>query len=590
MARQKRKDSGFFAESILFVAQSMRSMLDGRSFPSYRLRTIDLLASLDEAIDVALRVERAGVDRRNLSAVAEECLNLLKSDPIASEQYTNEIKAFSEVYKRCEKKEISLSDFAHSARHFSRIISADYHEKLKDFIINNYQVLGKRGEVIHALSCYFSHLVNSGYSEIYLLSEVNSRFFSNELKKVETRTLRRFLSKFDNKDHLYHNWTACNSHFSELIGGKGVDVCQAVKFRRAPQDVKDALKDSMRDGWEDLIFAKVRARDPYSSSQHFKSSVSKVRAFNAMARAHVPLADAGDVYVRPGSARQGVIVKRFANLFHDFVPDFDGEHAAIIRPKIDGIFENFSEESANRILNSLNSAYQAKMSSDNSGRIISIWTAFEVLIRNPPLGLNRILHYRDVIYPVACRYYAQESLLALLQYLINVDEDAVYRRVAEVPFETDDDVKKFAHLMVSEDLIELENNLFGDFAKSPLAQFRMHQFLDRFAKKKDYLKSLSAHEDRVGWQIERIYRARNSLVHAGQVPRYLSSLYRNASEYFRSLIIHLTDAAIEQGSVNDIDDVLAGISLDFNALKKGFESGVAQGDRFSKEEISRYFL
>ena len=70
---------------------------------------------------------------------------------------------------------------------------------------------------------------------------------------------------------------------------------------------------------------------------------------------------------------------------------------------------------------------------------------------------------------------------------------------------------------------------------NPLALHRVFKIHNDYQDTKCTSRTISDHADRVAWQIHRVYRARNQLVHSGRLPSYLESVILNLAEYYRSI-------------------------------------------------------
>lgn len=81
---------------------------------------------------------------------------------------------------------------------------------------------------------------------------------------------------------------------------------------------------------------------------------------------------------------------------------------------------------------------------------------------------------------------------------------------------------------------------------------------------------MDGHRKRLGWQIHRIYRARNQLVHSGKVPTYLDSLIMNIFEYYRSSISTIVQVAKTERRRSDIDQIVAEIGINYEVMRQNF--------------------
>jgi hypothetical protein len=116
----------------------------------------------------------------------------------------------------------------------------------------------------------------------------------------------------------------------------------------------------------------------------------------------------------------------------------------------------------------------------------------------------------------------------------------------------------------------LQKELCNLCAENPLALHRLWKLHNDYSSTKRAEEAIRAHQDRVEWQLHRIYRARNDLVHAGQIPSYLDSLVMNAVEYYRSAIATIVNRAGRDGGDADIDQVVAEIGIEYGIYSRYF--------------------
>jgi hypothetical protein len=79
--------------------------------------------------------------------------------------------------------------------------------------------------------------------------------------------------------------------------------------------------------------------------------------------------------------------------------------------------------------------------------------------------------------------------------------------------------------------------LFGICARNPLLIFRLNQIREKINSASSLKAALEGHREGLGWQLGRIYRARNSLVHRGLLPHRAEYLIQHLHTYL-SMTLH----------------------------------------------------
>ena len=560
-----------------------------RGFSSFQVRTLDILTALEEIIRACENVTTAGVDVRNVEGISEELTWKLRNDPIVGQRYRFEIDALESLLKDLVRKEATPSDVIHAARYIKSTLTDNYKEDLESFILENFNKNEEREKVRLALSSYFSFLINRGYSRLFIQSSVREKFFTDDIAKVEKRTLSRFFSTFNDKDRKFRLWVPCNENVREFINRARNNTLGVVKLAAAPKDVRDWVNTEQIPAPHtgNLIEWETFARDRFSAVEKFIEALETARAMTAFSPLHVPLSWHRNIYVRRANARAGVSVGRYQSFFDSLPIDLSGRVSNRIRRLSNWLESGFTDASRHRIENSLSYAYLAKTSLSDENRIISSWSAFEILVRNPPVGMTRIIHYREMITPIICRKYARSTLIALKEYVEEIARDEMDGLLREISDEESADIASFVHLLVNGTHADKNRRFFEMFAANPLMQFRLWDFRERFSKPKLYQASLKSHMTRVGWQIERIYRSRNELVHAGQKSRYLDSLGRNAESYFQMVVNPLAERG-RVGANLDVDDLFAEFHIEFDAFVRKLAN--LEGEpSFPQEEVEFFF-
>jgi hypothetical protein len=109
----------------------------------------------------------------------------------------------------------------------------------------------------------------------------------------------------------------------------------------------------------------------------------------------------------------------------------------------------------------------------------------------------------------------------------------------------------------------------------PFLKFRIFTLNKILSSGKELNKLLENHKQRVEWQIQRIYRVRNLIVHSGKMPTYTNILVENLHNYFDDFLNYIIDSAIKEKRIKTINEAILNAEIDCNNLTKNI---VAIGD------------
>lgn len=78
---------------------------------------------------------------------------------------------------------------------------------------------------------------------------------------------------------------------------------------------------------------------------------------------------------------------------------------------------------------------------------------------------------------------------------------------------------------------ENRKELYSKLESFPLLRFRVYSLNHQFKKKNNIIKVLNEHEKKVRWHLQRIYRARNCIIHDGDEISNIENLVENLLSY-----------------------------------------------------------
>jgi hypothetical protein len=192
-----------------------------------------------------------------------------------------------------------------------------------------------------------------------------------------------------------------------------------------------------------------------------------------------------------------------------------------------------------RISNALECHALALSADDPKTAMINLWTALETITGSlgaKPIGtrvaerISPIIAYRRVD---KIATYLALSIHELMRQDGSVQIDPNLMPGSRLQHIAPDDV---LHALTGPDSNPSIQYLFSRCADSPLLVYRLYRAWRELHDSNNLARSMAGSRRRIEWQIARIYRARNLLVHRGEQSRYLWRLLRNAQYYVSSAI------------------------------------------------------
>jgi hypothetical protein len=205
----------------------------------------------------------------------------------------------------------------------------------------------------------------------------------------------------------------------------------------------------------------------------------------------------------------------------------------------------------------------ALRSDAEENQILNLWISLESLVPSETKAdeVSNIEHIVASLIPFLSIGYIERLLHNLCKDLLRWNHVATRHALRAIPglkF-TDRLAKLLVLTQFDAQRIALENG-FRDF----------HLLRDRFAYFKDILRSpskvveaLDAHQQRLEWQLRRIYRARNIIVHSGHTPAYTRPLIAHAHDYLDTVLALLTRLASSPKRVHSVSQGFKYVELNY---------------------------
>lgn len=83
---------------------------------------------------------------------------------------------------------------------------------------------------------------------------------------------------------------------------------------------------------------------------------------------------------------------------------------------------------------------------------------------------------------------------------------------------------------------------------------------------------ISTHNKKIQWQIRRIYRTRNLIVHSGSTPSYLPILIENTHEYLDSMINEIIQLSCGPRRISTFDQAFEFLKIKYESYLKSIKS------------------
>jgi hypothetical protein len=210
----------------------------------------------------------------------------------------------------------------------------------------------------------------------------------------------------------------------------------------------------------------------------------------------------------------------------------------------------------------------ALRSDSEENQILNLWISLESLVPSETKSddASNIEHIVGSIVPFLNIEYFERLLYNLGRDLLRWNPAATKRALRSVPGQKLTD--KLIKLLVIEQFDTERIALEGELKNFHLLRDRFEYFRGVFSSPEKVVEALDAHRLRLEWQMRRIYRARNIIVHSGQTPPYTRALIEHAHDYLDSVLSMLVKLASRPKTVNSVAQGFKHVELKYGTYYK----------------------
>lgn len=567
---------------LLYLAQLLEELLFDYTLDTYKPSAMNTSLLCREALETIEYAKNGVLHSQNIRHVVDELSVNLRKDPVAKSVITLNIEHLTSVLNNPETPtpelrvtiELLLSD-----------LDLKFYKKKNEELLVDALKSGKGKNEIRTLTrSYVTTLKNLGYHSRFLYDTTREFFHYGQNQITSNDDINEYLALFP------------------LTNKKYVAIYKAAKIFQAIEDSCDALDVSVSDEplnfadqinqfnfaleSEDFVYVlvnEIEARDRFSARELADQRMEVIGTLMTLFH-HKQQSSWEDeclvIEVESGSARP---VHRSLHPMHKCI-DYKPEKAAKL---LNSLISNFSlEESSFYKFSRSSELHSLALNSESrENQIINLWIALESLVpgREEKANIRRII---DAVMPFLSLSYVNRLLERFLADLLLWDRKVLHSTLKDI---SGSSLKsKLVCFLVFDEHSDKREELKTQMRDFHLLRNRFHYLSESLRSPARIRKLLDGHAIRVGWQLRRIYRARNTIVHAGVTPSYTNILIENLHDYLDIVMSTIVKLASDGQKVSSIEQAFKYIDLNYSAYYKLLKSDTSEFS--TNEDIESYFF
>lgn len=553
-------------EGLIFFAQRAEELLFDYTVDSYKPMSLNAPFLCEEALSVISDVKKGLLDKANLRPILEELSWSLKHDLVAKSLVDLPYESYilSEENSSIEEIEIKLSVLRRT------LDSYRYLDECLDLLYIAIENKEKK-DIDSIARLLFTNLINQGMSKSYLSKKTLDFFFvGNDPEKITNcEAFRDYVDAIYPKSHNFEMYFWVSGLID--VVSESTEAFRIEVLDELPAEVADKLPQS-KTGIPSITYKKIakvsgfRALDWYSAKEIAEKKLSRLRDLYNLYH-HKSKIEWDDKVVVVQCCEDE---PRTLGLLNSPIEKIEDERPEQASRKLNRLLKNLnlSRESFEKFNRAVDFHSLSANTRDVENQLLNLWIGLETITPTHS-GHAKITQICNGIMPFLSIMYTKRLIGVFTKDLLRWDRRTVNRILKKVPVPKGaKTIDKVAVLLCCPKCDDIRSELYSDLKDFHLLRFRAFTLHEKLNSPEKVVALLTEHEKKVLWQIRRIYRSRNLLVHSGRTLQYLPSLVENAHDYFDQVIFIFIRMCIGTYSVKTIDQSFELAKLTRTGLNK----------------------
>lgn len=552
--------------NLFFMAQRLDELFFDYTLDTYKPPALNSIYLCREAISLIHDVENELIDSANLHHVLEELEWSLTSDTVAKRLLNAPVKKFI-----IQDESIKLAETKVRLEVLERTLNPLRYIEQCQIVLLEEMEGGSKKVINEVVRSYASTLINYGVSKQHLQEKVNGFFFyGHELTSIdEAADFFELVFPVSHDFEIYFIVSDLIKNVKDSIKAFHLSIVNelpdAIK-RIADQAGFVPLENEVWVSIED-----IETFDRHNARQEAESTLNIVRDLFLLYSHKNRISWREQAIIVQCCDEQPVLTRKPKSTMEKCFDLRPGEAAT----RLNYLIKNISLSGGSfRKFNRAVDLHGISSTNDlPENQLLNIWIALETLVPSHTNGGGKVVKVCNALIPIMMKNYLRRLVEDLAADLILWNRFKIGKLVKTIDNAKNKNLyQKILELISIEENAELRSKLYVELGNFHLLRFRVFELSELFRKPDVLLKKIAIHEKKVSWQLRRIYRTRNLIVHTGRSIPYINSLIENAHDYLDQTMNMIVQYSCGELSAKSLEQAFDMAKLDWEVYFERLKS------------------
>jgi hypothetical protein len=551
-------------EGLLFFAQRLDELLWDYTLDSYKPASLNAPSLCKEALALIRDIEKELIDETNLKHVLEELKWSISCDAVAKNLLDQGV---SEYISNVSDTDFKLSELKRKLEVLGRSLEP-YRYLHESFDLLMAAVKSSKKKAIDAvLKNTVTALVNMGVSKRFLYETTQEYFFAPDGAEITgLDSLEVFLKDIYPHSHNFDVYFVV----SDLIE-TARDSVQAFGMKllnELPEEIAQVAKNNefvKPPGYVYVEVGSLRGFDIFSVQERAAAKLDQLSDLFTLFHHREKISWQPKVIVSQCCKDVPVAVTLTKGAM-DKPFDMPAEKAS---KELNRLIRNIGLHGASfDRFNRVADLHGISVASDIvENQLVSLWTSLETLI---PVSMKgaKVANVVESMMPFLLKTYIKRLISRLGHDLIIWRRWTTKKILNKVEGGSGSSIsQRLLALLCVPGNEALRKELYVELGDFHLLRFRLFSLSEMLASPEKIQKALDSHEQKLRWQIRRIYRTRNLIVHSGSKPSYIHGLVENGHDYLDLILFEVMKLACGAYRVSTLEQAFDLAAIKYKKFK-----------------------